>query len=579
MTEAILRNNKMDTAKISAAPAKVWPKSDWYTIILHWISAFAMTLSLFTGMRIASDALDAVVPKWFLPILPQGDMWTVHFWSALSYVFAATAYLVYLRAGDLFGRNSPAKLRILKLKAPIKMKWGAVNVALHWLLYAIVLTMITTGIFMYQGYGGWIITIHRWSAITAIGYIFAHIIAHYMYGGWLQLLRIFLPQSLKLGGVATAKPVWLSLLVAIPVTGALAAVDWGTRDQLVATALRAPLDMTKLLADPAWAAAKPVFIHTAQGANLGGGGESLVEIRALHDAEKIYFAFRWEDPTRSVARLPMIKQTDGWHMLGNAADKMDVTDMYEDKFSVIFTQSDAFGDGGIAHLGIQPVDGKPKAMNERGLHYTTDGTYIEMWQWKATRGGVLGYMDHQYMGPPRDPTPGEAAGKDRYQGGYWNYDGGAPYIYNYVSEPPGGYKGPVVVKYLPKDLTAMIAAENGPVTHAEDQVREDQQYWMYIEDTIPYSKEADDKIPIGTILPGVVLKDRGAYTGKRGAVRVVPKWADGHWTMIASRDMKKDDKIDQDMTPGAHMNMYVAVYDHTQTRHTRHQRPVRLTVK
>lgn len=577
MSEVLAKNDRAQAAAKLVA-ARRWPKSDWFTIILHWTSAIAMTLSLFTGMRIAADALDAVVPKWFLPILPQGDMWTVHFYSALSYVFTATAYLVYLRAGDLFSRNSPAKLRVLSLKAPAKLKWGAINVALHWLLYAIVLVMIATGIFMYQGYGGWVIKLHRWSAIVAIGYIFAHIVAHYLYGGWLQLLRIFLPQSLKLNGITTSKPVWLSLLVAIPVTGALASVDWGTRDQLRASALSAPVDMTKMLADPAWSVARPVFVHTAQGANLGGSGESLVEIRAVHDDKKIYFAFRWEDPTRSVARLPLIKQADGWHMLGKEADKMDVTDMYEDKFSVIFTQSDAFGDGGIAHLGVKPLDDKPKAMNERGLHYTTDGSYIEMWQWKATRGGVLGFMDHQFIGPPRDPTPGEAAGRDRYQGGYWNYDGTAPYTYNYVSEPPGGYKGPVAVKFLPKDLNAMIAAENGPVTNAETQVREDQQYWMYFEDTIPYSKEADDKIPVGTILPGVVLKDRGAYTGKRGAVQVTTKWEDGHWTMIASRDLKKNDDKDQAMTPGSSMNMYVAVYDHTQTRHTRHQRPVHLIV-
>ena len=32
-----------------------------------------------------------------------------------------------------------------------------------------------------------------------------------------------------------------------------------------------------------------------------------------------------------------------------------------------------------------------------------------------------------------------------------------PYTCNYVSEPQGGYKGPVGVKFLPKDLTMNLS--------------------------------------------------------------------------------------------------------------------------
>ena len=63
---------------------------------------------------------------------------------------------------------------------------------------SIVLVMVATGVCMYLGYGGWIIKLHRGAAITAIGYIFAHVIVHYLYGGWLQLFRIFLPQGLRM---------------------------------------------------------------------------------------------------------------------------------------------------------------------------------------------------------------------------------------------------------------------------------------------------------------------------------------------------------------------------------------------
>ena len=555
-------------------------RSDWFTIVVHWTSAIAMFLSLFTGMRIAADGIGAVVPRWFLPILFQGDMWTVHFYAGLGLFGSATAYLVYLKAGALFDRNSLKKLRVLALPTAARLKWGAVNVALHWLLYALVLTMFVTGVLMYTGRGGWIIVVHRIAALGAIVYIFAHILAHFMYGGWWQLLRIFVPQSLKLGGVATGRPAWLALAAMVPAVAAVAAIDLKTRDTLTMRASATQPDISKLLDDPAWAGIAPVLVRTAQGAGMArGAGESLVELRALRFDDMAYFAFRWEDPTRSVARVPLVKRDDGWHLMADHVDRMDVQDYYDDKFSVLFTKSEAFGDGGIIHLGAQPAAGKPKPMNERGLHYTEDGSYNEMWQWKSTRGGMLGSMDHQYIGPPREPTEREAKGVDRYQGGYWNYDGASPYTYNWVSEPVGGYQGPVKVKFLPRDLAATKAAMGAPLHSPEDQVTESQRYWMMDTEVVPYTAEGDAAIPVGTVIPGVVLKNNGQYTGERGALKAAVKWADGHWTLVVSRLLKPVGKYDNSFEPGTALNMYVAAYDHTQTRHTRHQRPVKLRVE
>ena len=555
-------------------------KSDWFTIAVHWTSAIAMVLSLFTGMRIAADGIGAVVPKWFLPILLQGEMWSVHFYAGLALFGSASAYLVYLKAGALFDRNSLGKLRVLALPTSMRMKWGAVNVALHWLLYALVLVMFVTGVLMFTGRGGWIITVHRFAAEGAIVYIFAHIIAHFMYGGWWQLLRIFVPQSLKVEGAATSRPAWLALAAAVPAVVAVGAIDLNTRDTLHMRASATMPDLAKSLDDPAWASATPVFVHTAQGTGMpGGAGESLVELRALRFEEKAYFAFRWEDPNRSVARVPLKKEADGWHLMASDVDRMDVADYYDDKFSIVFTTSEAFGDGGIIHLGALPAEGKPTPMNERGLHFTTDGSTNEMWQWKSTRGGMLGSMDHQFIGPPREPTEREAKGLDRYQGGYSNYEGSAPYTYNWVSEPVGGYKGPVKVKFLPKDLAATKAAMGAPLSGPDDQVTESQRYWMMDNEVIPYSAEADALIPVGTVLPGVVLKNGGQYTGERAALKANAQWADGHWTLIVSRTARKEGKYDSSFEPGAALNIYVAAYDHTQTRHTRHQRPVRLRVE
>jgi cytochrome b subunit of formate dehydrogenase len=574
-----LVDGKADRRAASRMQLDSLPRTDWFSVLLHWACAVAFLMSLVTGLRIAADELDAVVARWLAPILPQGDMWDVHLYASFVFFFTTVAYVVYLNSADLTARNSLNKLRILLLETSRKMKWSAVNVALHWLFYGLLLVMMATGIALYLGRGGWITGLHRAVAIASIGYILAHVAAHFLYGGWQQLLRVFLPQSLKVAGKTTARPAWLALALALPFTTAVAGLDWVSTPRLISAPVSRGPDPALLLDDPAWALARPVLVHTAQGANLGGTGQSLVEVRSLHDADTIYFAFRWEDPTRSIARLPLIKREDGWHMIDDKADVMDVVGLYEDKFAVVFTQSAAFGDGGIAHLGAKPLADKPAPMNGRGLHYTTDGSVNEMWQWKSTRGGLLGGMDHQYIGPPREPTPGEAAGRDRYQAGYWNYDGAAPYVYNYVSEPPGGYRGPIGIKYLPKDLAQTQKAMGRPVSGTDDNMDQDQQYWMFEEDTVSYSPEADAQIPVGTIIPGLVLKNRGRYSGERGAVHATAQWADGHWTLIASRSLRKVGKYDVDFLTDTGLNLFVAVYDHTQTRHTRHQRPIRLELR
>ena len=48
---------------------------------------------------------------------------------------------------------------------------------------------------------------------------------------------------------------------------------------------------------------------------------------------------------------------------------------------------------------------------------------------------------------------------------------------------------------------------------------------------------------------------------------------------VASRDLKTGSKYDQDFVPGKDLYMWVSVFDHTQTRHTRHARPVKIVTE
>ena len=97
------------------------------------------------------------------------------------------------------------------------------------------------------------------------------------------------------------------------------------------------------------------------------------------------------------------------------------------------------------------------------------------------------------------------------------------------------------------------------------------------DETVPYSAEEDAKIPVGTIIPAVLIT--GKHEGDRYHVKSAAHWADGHWTMVASRDLKTGSKYDQDFVPGKDLYMWVSVFDHTQTRHTRHARPVKIVTQ
>jgi hypothetical protein len=552
-------------------------RTDVGTVVLHWLNATAFFVSLLTGLRIAADNVDAVVSKWLAPILPQGEIWTWHFIAGLALFFCASAYLLYMRRSGLFRRVALKKTRVFVLPTANKLRFGALNVVLHWALYAIIIVMTTTGVMLYLGHGGWWVYVHSITAFVAIGYVVAHLASHFAFGGVQQWLRVFRPSPLALTKAVQPKPLLVGIVCGTAIAASIAALDWATRDTLVVRRVSRAPNSERLLDDPAWANLRPVRIHTQQGVNLGGTGESLVEVRAVHDGKKIYFAFRWEDPSRSVRRLPLIKKADGWHHLGNNPYSDDVTTFYEDKFSVVFSPSSAFGSGGVAHFGNKPLSDQPGSRNGRGLHYT-DGSLVDMWQWKPSRGGLLGKLDDQYIGPPRDPTPDEASRVARYQGGYWGDPGNAYYSYNFAALRPEEYHGQsIAIKRLPKDYLAMSKKMGRWDPDPDASVDEGSHWWMLEEESIPYSSELDAKIPAGTIIPGVMII--GNYEGDRADVSGSARWRDGHWTLIASRDMITRSKYDQDFAPDRKLYMWVAVFDHTQTRHTRHPRPVRIVVE
>jgi hypothetical protein len=329
--------------------------------------------------------------------------------------------------------------------------------------------------------------------------------------------------------------------------------------------------------DPVWRNIRPFSVMTNQGGNFDGRGESRVDIRAVHDGTWAYFLFIWQDPTRSLKQLPLVKEIDGWHLLHDGYELGDEHAYNEDKFSVLLTTLDAdlAGDRTF-HASPHPVPGAPSTMTGRGLHFTIAGVIADVWQWKATSGGPTGWMDDDHFGPPREPTPMQVSNGAPYRGGFAPDPGAANYTDNFVMQPDPTGEGVVFVpRRLPRDLAAMQAAM-GQVTREPDVGETDGARWFMTQaESVPFTPESDRFVPIGTIVPGVIIS--GDFSGDRADVRCAARWASGHWALEVARRL--DTKSGYDVPLKSGIFMRVAAFDHSQIRHTRHVRPIRLEVE
>jgi hypothetical protein len=85
------------------------------------------------------------------PDFASGENWTWHFVAGLALFFCMSAYFIYLYRAGLSPRNALQKIRILFLPVAGKMRMEALDVILHWFVYAVILVLTITGIFLYLG--------------------------------------------------------------------------------------------------------------------------------------------------------------------------------------------------------------------------------------------------------------------------------------------------------------------------------------------------------------------------------------------------------------------------------------------
>ena len=365
-------------------------KTDYGTILLHWLLAAAIGVALFTGLRIATEMPDQSWLNLLDAVLPDASVWVLHMQAALTLITVALAYAIYLIRSGLTRRVALDKSRLRGLVGRQQARAGAISVVLTWGLFAALLLLIGSGSALYLGIlaGHTAVMMHWYATWLLLAFTVLHVMMHYRLGGLSQLLRIFRPQGLPvpptkldavelltllveqserlaagarrrrarfpvIAGAGAAvrsgldgsslvrshdsvagpgrtvssthprnttlqsNPLVVAAAVAVTCASVVVATDWLDVDRL--TIHRIGVTDVPVLdgdtSDRVWRSVEPLSVMTNAGGNFDGKGETRIEIRAVHDGTWAYFLFTWEDPTRSLKQLPLIKQNDGWHLL------------------------------------------------------------------------------------------------------------------------------------------------------------------------------------------------------------------------------------------------------------------------
>ncbi len=546
-------------------------RTDLTTFILHWVLVAALVVSVLTGFRVAADPKETGISDAFIHLFDslaftQGAVTWLHVVSSVVLFAMTIGYIVFLLKARLAARIALAGRTAALGSTDKRTRRHAANVIIYWMAFALLISAGITGGLIYFAPGllpyELLLTVHRVVAWAVLFYVLLHVLAQIWLGGVRQLLKIFAPRLAY--GTAGLVAVGASAAAA----AAVVAFDTATIRTLdvprIETAQAPQLDGR--VDDPAWQLAPPVRIHTVRGMNQPGG-EVTVSVRAVHDGTNAYMLFEWDDPTRSMTHLPLIREAGGWRMIQTDYAVHDEDVFYEDKFGVMLSRSPTLSGDATAHLGPRPIGDRPGGASGRGLHYTTDGSIVDAWHWKAVRTGMsLGQIDDNHFGPPLEASAEQNAGRRRYTAGYDKDPGtGGGYIENW-RRLDNGYVQPL---HLPRSLDALRVM--GTV-ELDPGVSDMGEWWLPIEATEPYSPEADARFPIGTIIPSVIAN--GPFQGDRGDISARAEWVDGRWHLEVSRRLDTGSPFDVPIANDTYL--WVAAFNHSQTRHTQHLHPVRI---
>jgi hypothetical protein len=579
-------------------------RTDIGTVLVHLVLIVSFVVALGTGLRIASDDPDAAWLSILDPILPMEHLWFRHLIAGTAMAGTLAGYAVYVVRARLAARIRFDAARAKAIWRGGQTGMSALNVVVVWLLLTGLTLEMVTGAAIFLDAGQTLIALHHWVSWLCLACVAAHIGLNVSYGGVRYALKIFRPGRLRIAppppdlaellaeqlrrgatppvdhGASSslhkpslhAHPLATAIAVALVVVGIACGSETLTRPVLTVVAIpksEAPI-VDGDVSDPVWGKARPVSVTATQGGDFGGTHQSRIEIRALHDGEFAYFVFIWDDPTRSLKHQPLVKTRAGWRVASSRADLADEDVYHEDKFAVLLSPSAFPIIGAAIHLSVRPLQGKPTGSTGRGLHYTLDGSILDVWQWRASHEGADGHIDNCHFGGPREAS--EAAPITHYSGGFAMDPGPPRYETNIAGLTSSEGIHP---RRLPKDLVAMTQAMGRISDATNESESENARWWMSVAESMPFTADADAAIPTGTVIPGVNVLEKPEREGNE--IIGFGRWAAGRWTLEVVRRLKTDSAYDVELKTG--VLMWVAAFDHSEKRHARHLRPFRLKVE
>ena len=527
-------------------------KTDITTVLLHWCFVLSIGIAIFSGARIAYDhvALWRSIPylSQLIELTPFHTVFVVHLSNGFLLTLLLLMYLIYLAYCRQMFR--------LSLSGYGSKKKSQTNIITRWITISAIWMMgisCITGVINYFAPISFITGFSRWLhlnvAVIWLLYPLVHVISQYYIGGISHILSILMVHK------AYARQGMLALITVSVIGSTLYFYERLFPKTLIVTKTNTIPVIDGVADDPIWAKVNPLTINT----QLGNDDDVVtpVTVKSLHNGERLFLLIRWPDRTKSLEHLPLSKENRTWVVKHNGFGYDDERTYYEDKLAVMLA-NDYLAAMKSIHLGLQPLKKYPISRSGRGYHYTEGQTY-DVWQWKAVRTNSLYQADDAYFASPwlaRECEP-------RYVAGF-HYDpklrGG--YTYNWAFFLENGIRP----KRLPRSSRHIFKQDNTANTLASQRPM-----WMRWSDATPYSDKLD-RINNESMMPSILSLE--PFQGDRGDVGARGQWQNGFWHLEISRALKTDSDYDVEISDGVYV--WFSVFNHAQTRHSYHLRPIKL---
>lgn len=512
----------------------------------HWVSLALLLLSVWSGLNLARDQRPWLPLSW-VPGMQAVPFWHVLSASAWLALLVAYLYLVWKKKRALQGANSGS------IQTTTLASKQAAHRRSFRLIYATGAIAMSSGLgLLFNVFGNGLVGL-RALHLLAVGVFLAAVVWHlcvqWKIGAWRRVVSVYAglpakPQNRKTLFIILSG---LSVVVAL----FLAVLTWWQSSQvIIAPKISGEISIDGEANEAQWKLASSTVISTYYG--LHEKGHVPVEIKMMNDGYSLYIHAKWPDSSKSMRHLPLLKTAQGWQVQQSAYLQADESQFYEDKFAVM--------------LGANPWDALRSVFlspgEHRGGHRTDQKKLLDIWHWKSVRNHGFANLDDAYFSSDLAPLPGQL----RYA---WGYGSDPLLAGSYVENWDYFSKQFVRPLRLPRRPEMLTTFQNlKPAASSQDPV-----FGMHWVETQPYDASIDH-YPVGTVLPSVVWMHPNE--GDRADVRAAGMWKDGYWHLEMARNFETDSDYDRTITDGTYL--WFASFDHSQTRHTYHLRPLRLSL-